>query len=107
MEPHSRNSITKNRPTFLELGEKYAAGFIGGGLTELSIVKFQSMREVLYECYKILVKRGLTEIEKLTTDEKNNLWNECKKFCEPLSSEDRIKFTKAYWALCSLMQNKV
>lgn len=93
--------------TLLDLGNKYAAWCIAGKFSETMIRDFKVIREVLYECYKALIKSGLTEIEKLTFDEKNDLWNECKRFCEPLSNEDRIKFTKAYWALCSLMQHKV
>lgn len=95
----------QNRRTFLELGEKYAGYCFKGILTEQTIVKFQSIREVLYECYRVLVSRKeLSPIESLEPEKKNELWNECKKFCEPLSNADRIKFTKAYWALCSLMQ---
>lgn len=94
-------------PTFLELGEKYADHFLTGKFTEEMIAKFPAIREVLYECYRALVRTGLTEIEKLSPEEKTDLWNECKPFCEKLNKEERIKFTQSYRALSSLVGKRV
>jgi hypothetical protein len=96
-------NITRVR--FLELGNKYAKWFQDGTLTEKMISEFGAVRECLCECYKILTNsKELARIEKLDLDEKNVLWDECKKFCESLPGPERIKFVKAYWALGCLMQ---
>lgn len=95
----------KKPPTLLELGELYATKYINGTLTEQMIVKFTSVREVLYECYLILTRNNeLAPIESLSESEKTELWAECKKYCESLSAADRIKFVKAYGALGYLMK---
>lgn len=95
----------KNSPTLLELGALYATKYINGTLTEQMIVKFKSVREVLYECYLILIRnKELAPIESLSEAEKAELWAECKKFCGSLPAADRIKFVKAYGALGCLMR---
>lgn len=94
--------------SFLELGNKYVTGYLAGTFTEQMIVKFKAVRESLFECYLILIKsKELTPIESLPENEKTDLWNECKKYCEPLSPNDRIKFVKAYAALSCLMQKRI
>lgn len=93
---------------FLELGEKYVDHYLAGKLSEETIAKFQSIRECLFECYLILIKqKEIVPIEAKPGDEKQELWNECKKYCEPLSSTDRIKFVKAYAALSCLMNKRL
>lgn len=94
--------------TFLDLGEIYVTHFLAGHLTEETLVKFNSIRECLLECYRILVyQKELRPVEGLSESEKHDIWNECKKYCEPLSGKERMKFVKAYWALYGLMQKRV
>lgn len=94
--------------TFLQLGEKYLEMYLSGKLTEQMIVKFKSIRECLYECYLTFIKtKQITRIEAMDEKSKNELWDECKKYCEPLSNNERIRFVKAYRALCWLAENKL
>lgn len=94
--------------SLLELGEKYVDHYLSGKISEATIVKFPSVRECLYECYLILIKRReLIPVESMDEADKNELWNECKKYCEPLSSIDRIRFVKAYAALGYLMNKRL
>lgn len=94
--------------TFLDLGNKYVDDYLARKISEETIVKFRVIRECLCECYKILTrKKELLPIEFMTTENKTDLWNECKKYCEPLSTDDRIKFVKAYAALSCLMKRRL
>jgi hypothetical protein len=90
---------------YRELGLKYADSYLKGIFTEQTIANLRTAREILYECYLSLIKsRQLAPIETMTDQEKTELWNECKKYCEPLSKNERIKFVKAYAALGCLMK---
>jgi hypothetical protein len=99
--------MTLENKSIIELGEKFVDWFLAGKFDLDQIVKFPSHLEVLHELYSVLAKRGkIVRIEKLDLDVKNGIWNECKPFIETLSTKDRIKFCKCYWALNCLAQNR-
>lgn len=94
--------------SFLDLGNKYVDWYLVGAFTETMIRDYAVIRECLYECYKYLTNSfHLLQIELMEEQSKSELWNECKKYCEPLSENDRIKFVKAYAALAYLMQKRL
>lgn len=94
--------------TFLDLGNKYVDWYLVGAFSETMIRDFAVIRECLYECYKILTNSfQLLRIEIMDEKDKNELWDECKKYCEKLSEPDRIKFVKAYTALSYLMTKRL
>lgn len=92
---------------FMTLGNKYVDWFLAGKFQVENIVKFACVREVLVEVYTILVKtKQLAKIDDLQLDDKNTLWNDCKPYIERLSTKERIKFCKCYWALSCLVERR-
>jgi hypothetical protein len=101
----SVNDIWSRR--FIELGEKFVDWFIAGKFDLDQIVKFPSHLHVLSELYNILARQGkLTRIEKLDLEDKNAIWDACKPYIETLSTPDRIRFCKCYWALTCLAEKR-
>lgn len=92
---------------FVELGGKYVQWFVDGKFQLEQLVKFPSLLEALHEVYLTLAKTGQLEtIEELNAEDKNGLWNDCKPYIESLSTKDRIKFCKCYWALAYLTEKR-
>jgi hypothetical protein len=92
---------------FIRLGEKYVDWYLAGKFELDQLVKFPSHLEALTEVYNVLArKRMLLRIEKLDLKDKEEIWKYCTEFIKPLSTPDRIRFCKCYWALSCLAQKR-
>jgi hypothetical protein len=92
---------------FIQLGEKYVQWYTDGKFELEGLAKFHSIRDALCEVYNVLVnKKMIIRIEDMNQESKQEVWNDCKPFIESLSTVDRIKFCKCYWALSHLAQKR-
>jgi hypothetical protein len=92
---------------FIQLGDKYVNWYLNGQfeLQWLADTKFH--REAIMEVYSVLIKQSLTPIENLNEEQKMEIWADCKPFIKHLTTPDRIKFCKCYWALSWLAGKRV
>jgi hypothetical protein len=92
---------------FLKIGNRFVDWYLLGLFKLESLARLESVREGLNEVYNVLVKTGeIVRLEDLNQESKTNIWNDCKPFIETLSTPDRIKFCKCYWALSCLAQKR-
>ena len=92
---------------FIDIGNIYVDAYFKGVFTMEKMAAAQVYRSVIIEVYKVLVLRGdLIRLEQLEQETKNEIWEYCKQFIEPLPTHERIKFCKCYWALSCLAQKR-
>lgn len=93
---------------FIKLGNKYVDLYMNGKFELEQLAAIPSHRETLNEVYNVLVRQNkLIPIEGLELKEKNALWDACKGYIEKLSTPERVKFCKCYWALSCLAQKRM
>lgn len=92
---------------FIGLGFKILDWYLAGRFQLEMIANCESVREGLNEVYNVLVRKNkIVPIEQLAAENKTTIWNDCKPYIEPLSTPERIKFCKCYWALSCLAEKR-
>lgn len=87
------------------LGRIYLDSFLSGQDIPKQAAKFDSIRHAMVELYDLEVKKGMTKVEDLTPDEKNQLWSDTLELGKGILKKDQlIELSKA---LCWLLNAAV
>lgn len=101
------SNMDKTHEIMLKAGFDYAGSFESGQLTFEILRDHSTVRETIAMVYSNMVdKKKIIPLEKMTPEQKNELWAICKPYTVGLSKEQAIDLSKAVWVLAELAEMK-
>lgn len=101
------SNTDKMHEIMLKAGFDYAGSFASGKLTFEILRDLPTVRETIAMVYSNMVgKRKIIPLEKMTPEQKSELWAICKPYTAGLNREQVIDLSKAVWVLAELAEMK-